>query len=102
MVESFEGTGALSWADVQLRPQRRMTAQMRSNRRSLADPSVNSAVSSSSSVWINLKSHSVPEHWVFVLLAVAAMAGIIYGFCCLTDLVQNWASFSSGVDKLIL
>lgn len=35
------------------------------------------------------------------LLVVAAIIGIGYGFSCLVDLVQNWAVFGAGVDRLI-
>jgi hypothetical protein len=41
------------------------------------------------------------ERFLFALLALAAVAGIAYGFSCLLDLVQNWAAFSAGIRNLI-
>ncbi len=36
-----------------------------------------------------------------LLLAVAAVAGIAYGFSCLVDLVQHWAVFNAGVGQFL-
>jgi hypothetical protein len=41
------------------------------------------------------------EKVMLTLLVVAAAVGIGYGFSCMLDLVQNWASFSTGVARLI-
>jgi hypothetical protein len=38
----------------------------------------------------------------FGLLALAAAAGVAYGLSCLLDLVQNWAAFNAGVERLML
>jgi len=36
-----------------------------------------------------------------VLLALAAIVGVAYGFSRMIDLVQNWAVFERGVANLI-
>jgi hypothetical protein len=41
------------------------------------------------------------EKLFLLLLVTAAVIGIGYGFSCLVDLVQNWALFGAGVDRLI-
>lgn len=41
------------------------------------------------------------ERLLLVLLAVAAIIGIAYGFCSLLDLVQNWAVFEGGTAKFL-
>ncbi len=41
------------------------------------------------------------EKWLLLALAVAAVIGIDYGFSCLLDLVQNWASMERGISTLI-
>ncbi len=40
------------------------------------------------------------KFWLLVL-AVAALVGIGYGFSCLLDLVQHWAVFNAGVAHLL-
>jgi hypothetical protein len=47
------------------------------------------------------RSHSFAEKLLFGLFAVLAIGLIAYGFSCAMDLVQNWALFNSGVDRLI-
>jgi len=41
------------------------------------------------------------ERAFMLLLAIAGVAGIAYGFSCLVDLVQHWAVFNAGVGHLI-
>ncbi len=41
------------------------------------------------------------EKIFFLVLTVAAVAGIAYGFWCLLDLVQNWAAMERGISTLI-
>ncbi len=41
------------------------------------------------------------EKWLYLLLAIAAVIGITYGFSCLIDLVQNWAAMERGISNLI-
>jgi hypothetical protein len=40
------------------------------------------------------------KFWLLVL-TVAALVGIGYGFSCLLDLVQHWAAFNAGVAHLL-
>ncbi len=41
------------------------------------------------------------ERFFLGLLAGAAVVAITYGFSCMADLVQNWALFNAGVERLI-
>jgi hypothetical protein len=41
------------------------------------------------------------EKLMLLLLVVAAVVGIAYGFSCMVDLVQNWAIFERGTANLI-
>ena len=41
------------------------------------------------------------EGMLLGLLALAAAVAIGYGFSCLVELVQNWALFGAGVERLI-
>lgn len=45
---------------------------------------------------------SLTEKSMVALLALAATAGIGYGFCSLLDLVQHWATFGAGIDRFLL
>ncbi len=45
---------------------------------------------------------TLPGEKLFLgLLTLAATIGVVYGFWCLVDLVQNWALFRAGVGRLI-
>ena len=45
---------------------------------------------------------SSPGEKLFLgLLTAAATIAIAYGFSCLVDLVQNWASFNAGIGRLV-
>jgi len=35
------------------------------------------------------------------LLAGVATLGIVYGLSCMLDLVQNWAQYHAGVERLL-
>ena len=51
---------------------------------------------------LNAESFRVGLEEIFlVLLVVAAIIGVAYGFTCLIDLVQNWAIFERGTANLI-
>jgi hypothetical protein len=41
------------------------------------------------------------ERAFMLLLALAGVVGIAYGFSCLIDLVQHWAVFNAGVGQFI-
>jgi hypothetical protein len=41
------------------------------------------------------------EKGLMALLAAAAVGSIAYGFSCMLDLVQHWASFQQGISKLV-
>ena len=41
------------------------------------------------------------ERAFMLLLAIAGVAAIGYGFSCLVDLVQHWAVFNAGVGQLV-
>ena len=45
--------------------------------------------------------HWSAERFLFASLALAAVAGVVYGFSQLLDLVQNWALFESGIGRLL-
>jgi hypothetical protein len=45
--------------------------------------------------------HWSAERFLFGLLALAAMAGVVYSFSQLLDLVQNWALFENGIGRLL-
>lgn len=45
--------------------------------------------------------HNIAERVFFGLLAAATILGIGYGFSCLVDLVQNWALFGAGIERLV-
>ncbi len=96
MVESFEGMGTLSWTDVQLRRERRIPSVKSTSKAAVAKP----ATTPAPGLWIGLQSHSGAERWLMLVLVLAAMVGIVYGFSCMTDLVHNWAAVNVGVDKL--
>jgi hypothetical protein len=53
------------------------------------------------SLWVRSEKDVSLEKWLLLLLAIAALAGIAYGFSCLVDLVQNWASMERGISSLI-
>ncbi len=40
------------------------------------------------------------EKCLFACLVAAAGVGISYGFLCLIDLVQNWASFNAAIARM--
>jgi hypothetical protein len=46
-------------------------------------------------------SHSGAEKFWLLILVLAALFGIAYGFSCLLDLVQHWAAFNAGVAHLL-
>jgi hypothetical protein len=58
-------------------------------------------VRSHPSLWARIQAEPTTEIIYMGLLATAAVLGIAYGFSCLADLVQNWASFNVGVGLLI-
>jgi hypothetical protein len=41
------------------------------------------------------------ERAFMLLLAIAGLVGIAYGFSCLVDLVQHWAVFNAGVGQFV-
>lgn len=50
--------------------------------------------------WMTLRETAF-EKTLMALLAGAALSGIAYGFVCLLDLIQNWASVSSGIERML-
>jgi hypothetical protein len=46
-------------------------------------------------------SHSLGEKLLLGLVAGLAVFGIAYGFSCAVDLVQNWALFNTGIERLV-
>jgi hypothetical protein len=53
------------------------------------------------SIWISLPAEPALEKGLLGLLALAAVIGIGYGFSCLIDLVQNWASVNATLGQII-
>jgi len=53
------------------------------------------------SIWISLPAEPAVEKGLLGLLALAAVIGIGYGFSCLIDLVQNWASVNATLGQII-
>ena len=47
------------------------------------------------------RSHSLGEKLLLGILAFLAICAIAYGFSCAVDLVQHWAQFNTGIDRLI-
>ena len=54
-----------------------------------------------SSVWLPLPKENFAEKALFGLLVLAAAVGVAYGFSCLLDLVQNWASVSLALGRFV-
>ncbi len=52
-------------------------------------------------LWIRNEGDIRLEKWLLLLLAIAALIGIAYGFSCFIDLVQNWAAMERGISTLI-
>ncbi len=52
-------------------------------------------------LWLRSEVDVRVEKGMLLLLAVAAVIGITYGFSCLMDLVQNWAVMERGIANLI-
>jgi len=46
-------------------------------------------------------SHAPAEKVFLALIAGLAMFAIAYGFSCALDLVQNWAQFNAGIERLV-
>src|ERR1044071_4074341 len=55
----------------------------------------------SSNIWISLPYEPIAEKLMLGLLMLAALVGIGYGFSCLLDLVQNWASVHTTLGLMI-
>ncbi len=53
------------------------------------------------SIWIRPEGESLGEKVWMGFLAVAGVVGIGYGFSCLLDLVQHWASVATGISGMI-
>ncbi len=47
--------------------------------------------------WLGSANECRAEKVLMGMLVVAAVGGIAYGFSCLVNLVQGWASFYAGV-----
>jgi hypothetical protein len=47
--------------------------------------------------WLASANECRAEKLLMTMLVAAAVGGVTYGFACLVDLVQNWASFYAGV-----
>jgi hypothetical protein len=52
-------------------------------------------------LWIRPEGAPLSEKVMFLVLTLAATAGIGYGFSCLLDLVQHWAVFGAGISRLV-
>jgi len=52
-------------------------------------------------LWLRSERDINLEKWLLLVLAIAALTGIAYGFSCLVDLVQNWAVMERGISNLI-
>ena len=44
---------------------------------------------------------ALAENKMMGLLLLAASAGVAYGFWMLTQLVENWAAFQTGISRLV-
>jgi hypothetical protein len=51
--------------------------------------------------WISASREGAGERYLMTVLAAVALLGIGYGFSCLIDLVQNWAWFNLGIQRLV-
>ena len=51
--------------------------------------------------WISLPAEPAVEKGLCGLLVLASVIGIGYGFSCLVDLVQNWASVNASIGQMI-
>jgi hypothetical protein len=54
-----------------------------------------------SNLWVSSADDGFAEKLMMLLLVVAAIVGIGYGFSALVDLVSNWAGFNAGVAHLL-
>jgi len=46
------------------------------------------------SLWIPLPQEPILEKTLFGLLVLGSVIGLVYGFCSVLDLVQNWVSIN--------
>ena len=65
------------------------------------EPEVTNAARSAPAFYICLPKSSGPEGFLLGLVAGAAFLAIAYSFFCGIQLIQHWALFSAGVEKLI-
>ena len=66
-------------------------------------PAVKSAVAAQGRLSVTSRTYedTLAENKMMGLLLVAASAGVAYGFWMLTQLVENWAAFQTGISRLI-
>src|SRR5213080_3450986 len=50
-------------------------------------------------IWIHLEQESAWEKVFLMVLILAAVIGVGYGFSCLVDFVQNWAGVNLAVGQ---
>jgi hypothetical protein len=52
-------------------------------------------------IFLTPPKHSLAEKFLVGLIASVALLAIAYGFSCAVDLVQHWALFDAGIQRLI-